>query len=73
MGLEGIGSFGAHPIPSDDLLKQAKLSDIKTSAGKTAYVLLHGDKKVGHIMNGITKAGGALKWIAKVLEEKANG
>ncbi len=67
----GIKGFGAHPIPSEDLLRQIKLAHIKTHAGKVAYLMLHGEKaSLGGVHNGIKRAEGAIKWIARVLEER---
>lgn len=67
-----ISNFGAHPIPSEDLLKQIRLNNIKTKAGRLAYLLLLGENAaLGGIHDGIKKAEGALKHVARVLEERA--
>jgi hypothetical protein len=69
--VSGPRGFGIHPIPSEDLLKQIKLNQIKTKAGKVAYLVLHGEKAaLGGIANGIGRAEGAIKWITRVLEER---
>jgi len=69
----GVKGFGIHPIPSEDLLRQIKLNQIQTKAGKIAYLVLHGEKAaLGGIANGIKKAEGAIKWIARVLEERTS-
>lgn len=72
-GIEGLGSFGINPLPGDDLLKQARLADIKTRAGKSAYLVLYGNQRVEKVMSGISKACGALRYITKVLEEETGG
>ena len=69
--ISGLGAFGVHPIPNDDILKQVRLGHIKTKAGKMAYLLLHGsDADLGGIVNGISKAEGAIKWISRILKER---
>ncbi len=69
---EGISAFGIRPIPSEDLLKQIRLANIKTRAGRVAYLMVLGeDATLGRIVVGISKADGALKWISKVLQERA--
>jgi hypothetical protein len=71
--ITGPRGFGIHSLPSEDLLKQIKLNQIKTKAGKIAYLVLHGEKAaLGSIMNGVTKALGAIKWIDRVLEERTS-
>ena len=68
----GISAFGMHPIPSEDLLKQIRLTNIKTRAGRIAYLMVLGeDATLGRVVAGISKADGALKWISKVLQERA--
>ena len=69
-----VRGFGINPIPSEDLLRQIRLNQIKTKAGKIAYLLMHGEKAaLGSISNGVKKAEGAIKWIARVLEERTSG
>jgi hypothetical protein len=69
--IHGIGAFGIVPYLSEDLLKQIKFSDIKTRAGKIAYLATLGDKaKKPRIKEGVHEARGALKWIAEVLKEE---
>jgi len=68
----GVRGSGINPVPNEDLLKQVRLNTIKTRAGKVAYLMLLGhNADLGGISNGIKKAEGALKWVAKVLEERA--
>ena len=68
--IHGIGAFGIVPFLSEDLLKQAKLANIKTRAGKVAYLLTLGEKaKKPKIKEGVHEARGALKWITEVLKE----
>jgi hypothetical protein len=68
--IHGLGSFGIVPFLSEDALKQAKLANIKTRAGKVAYLLSLGEKaKKPQIKEGVHEAQGALKWIAEVLKE----
>lgn len=68
--IHGIGAFGIVPFLSEDLLKQAKLANIKTRAGKVAYLLTLGEKaKKPQVKEGVHEARGALKWIAEVLKE----
>ncbi len=67
--IHGIGAFGIVPFLSEDLLKQAKLANIKTRAGKVAYLLTLGEKaKKPQVKEGVHEARGALKWIAEVLK-----
>jgi hypothetical protein len=73
MGIEGIGRFGVHPIPNEEVIKQSKFDHIKTRAGKVAFVMLHGTETIGKMMNGINKSSGALKYVARVLEERTKG
>ena len=42
--IHGIGSYGIVPFLSEDLLKQVKYSNIKTRAGKIAYLMTLGEK-----------------------------
>ena len=68
--IHGIGAFGIVPFLSEDLLKQVKLANIKTRAGKVAYLLTLGEKaKKPKIKEGVHEARGALKWITEVLKE----
>lgn len=69
--IHGLGAFGIVPFLSDDILKQAKLANIKTKAGKVAYILSLGKKaKKPRIEDGVKEARGALKWISEVLKEE---
>jgi len=71
--IHGLGAFGITPYMSEDLLKQARLANIKTRAGKVAYLLSLGENaKKPQIKEGIHEARGALKWIAELLEEEKN-
>jgi hypothetical protein len=68
--IHGIGAFGIVPFLSDDVLKQTKLANIKTRAGKVAYLLSLGEKaKKPQIKEGVHEAKGALKWISEILKE----
>lgn len=68
--IHGIGAFGIVPFLSEDLLKQTKLANVKTRAGKVAYLLSLGEKaKKPKIKEGVHEARGALKWITEVLKE----
>lgn len=68
----GVIGFGINPVPNEDILKQVRLNTIKTRAGKVAYLMLLGhNADLGGISNGVKKAEGALKWVARVLEERA--
>jgi hypothetical protein len=68
---DGISGFGLHPVPNEDLLKQIRLGNIKTRAGRVAYLVLLGkNADVGRVANGVREASGALKWISKVLRER---
>jgi len=70
---EGVGPSGIHPIPGEESLKQARLSHIKTRAGRAAYLVLHGsDSAPERVLSGISKAEGALKWISRVLKERSS-
>jgi hypothetical protein len=69
--IHGLGAFGIVPFLTEDMLKQAKLANISTRAGKIAYIMSLGEKaKKPEIREGIQPARGALKWIAKVLDEE---
>lgn len=69
--IHGIGSFGIVPFLSEDLLKQAKYANIKTRAGKMAYLITLGDKAPKpQIKEGVYEARGALKWIADSLSKE---
>ena len=68
--IHGIGAYGIVPFLSEDLLKQAKLANIPTQAGKIAYLFALGKKaKKPKIKEGVHEARGALKWIAEILKE----
>ena len=68
--IHGLGSFGIVPFLSDDVLKQAKLANIKPKAGKAAYLAaLKGKAQKPQIKEGIHEASSALKWIAGILKE----
>ena len=71
MNIHGLGAYGIVPFLTDDVLKQARYSDIKTRAGKIAYVASLGQKAgKPEIQDGIQAAHGALKWIADTLKEE---
>lgn len=71
--VSGIGAYGIVPFLSDDVLKQAKYANIKTRAGKVAYLLSLGKKaRKPQVKEGVYEARGALKWIAEVLREDEN-
>ncbi len=68
--VSGIGAYGIVPFLSEDLLKQSKYANIRTKAGKAAYIMTLGDKaKKPQIKEGVHEARGALKWIAEVIKE----
>ncbi len=68
--VSGLGAFGIIPYLSEDLLKQMKFANIKTRAGKIAYLTSLGkDAKKPEIKEGVHEARGALKWISEVLKE----
>lgn len=68
--VHGIGAYGIVPFLSEDLLKQVKYANIKTRAGKIAYLLTLGEKaKKPQVKEGVYEARGALKWIAELLKE----
>jgi hypothetical protein len=69
--IHGLGAFGITPYMSEDLLKQIKYADIKTRAGKIAYLLTLGkEAKKPQIREGVHEARGALKWICEVFKEE---
>lgn len=71
--IHGLGAFGIAPYLSDDLLKQTRLANIKTRAGKIAYIMSLGENaKKPQVKEGVYEARGALKWIAEILEEEKN-
>lgn len=68
--IHGLGAFGISPYLSEDLLKQIKYANIKTRAGKIAYLISLGNKaKKPQVKEGIQDALGALKWIKEELEK----
>ena len=70
MDIHGIGAFGIVPFLSEDVLKQAKFANIKSRAGKIAYLMTLGDKaKKAQVHEGVHEARGALNWISQVLKE----
>jgi hypothetical protein len=71
--IRSLGAFGIHPFLTEEVLKQKRLEEIKTTAGKMAYILAMG-KKPGkpRLEKGVKEARGALKWIAEILEEDKN-
>lgn len=69
--VHGIGAFGIVPFLSEDVLKQVKLANIKTRAGKIAYLMTLGEKaKKPQVKEGVHDAEGALKWIVEALKER---
>jgi hypothetical protein len=71
--IHGMGAFGLTPYLSEDQIKQARFANIKTRAGKVAYLLaMGGNAKKPQVKEGVYEARGALKWIAAVLEEEKN-
>jgi hypothetical protein len=68
--ISGIGAFGFVPYLSEDMLKQIKYANIKTRAGKVAYLMSLGkNAKKPEIKEGVHDARGALKWISDILKE----
>jgi hypothetical protein len=68
--IHGLGAYGIVPFLSEDLMKQIKFANIKSQAGKIAYILTLGDKaKKPQIKEGVEEARGALKWVAEILKE----
>jgi len=66
--VHGLGAFGIVPFMSEDVLKQIRLADIKTRAGKIAYLMTRGDKnQKPTVKEGVHDARGALKWISESL------
>ena len=72
--LFGLGAYGIQPYLSEDFLKQIKYAQIKTRAGKIAYIMTLGEKAPKpKIEEGVTpEAKGAIKWIKGILDEKEN-
>ncbi|MFH1826530.1 MAG: hypothetical protein ABH823_04480 [bacterium] len=69
--IHGIGAFGIVPFLNEDALKQAKLANIKTRAGKIAYLLSLGkNAKKPKLHEGIEEAKGALKWIIEEVSKE---
>jgi hypothetical protein len=68
--VSGIGSYGIYPFLSEDVIKQAKFSNIKSQAGRIAYILSLGEKAPKPVIEeGLNGAKGALKWIKRFIEE----
>jgi len=64
----GVGAYGIVPFLSEDLIKQAKYSSIKTKAGRIAYLMSLGEKaSKPSIEEGVEKAKSALKHISNAL------
>ena len=71
INIHGLGAYGIVPFLSDDVLKQARLANITTAAGKLAYYMIAKDKKQKPVIqDGVEEARGALKWIAEIVFEK---
>jgi hypothetical protein len=69
--IHGLGAFGITPYMSEDLLKQIKYADIKTRAGKIAYLLTLGkEAKKPQVKEGVHDARGALKWIEEEISHE---
>lgn len=69
--IHGLGAFGISPYMSEDLLKQIKYADIKTRAGKVAYLLTLGkEAKKPQVKEGVYEARGALKWIEEEISHE---
>jgi len=69
--IHGLGAFGITPYMSEDLLKQIKYADIKTRAGKIAYLLTLGkEAKKPQVKEGVHEARGALKWIEEEISHE---
>jgi hypothetical protein len=67
----GLGAFGTVPFLSEDIIKQARLANIRTQAGKIAYILALGkNAKKPRIKEGVHEARGALKWISEIIKEE---
>ncbi|MFH1386686.1 MAG: hypothetical protein ABIH50_03370 [bacterium] len=69
ININSLGAFGIAPFMSDDIIKQVKkFGNIKTEAGRYAYVLSLGkNAKKPQVKEGIYEARGALNWIREVL------
>jgi hypothetical protein len=68
----GIGAYGIYPFLSEDLIKQTKFSQIKTKAGRIAYIASLGEKAPKPIIeDGVDGAKGALKRIKRFMEENS--
>lgn len=71
--INALGAFGIHPFLTEEVLKQKRLEEIKTSAGRIAYILAAGKKGGKPVIEpGVRAARGALKWISEILEEDKN-
>jgi|GEM_PF-5492387 len=70
-GPKGIGRFGVSQIPSEEFLKKLKLFNIKTRAGKIAFLMLMGnDATLGRVAKGVNHAKGALSMVSRVLKDR---
>lgn len=63
-------SFDKGKKAGDDPVMWAKAPGSKKGAQKPGYVPLRGVGKSWRVMSGIESAGGALKWVQKVLDEE---
>ena len=73
MDINSIGAFGTVPFLNEEVIKKKKFKDIKTQAGKIAYLMSLGKKaKKPHVKEGVYEAKGALKWIAAIMEDDNN-
>jgi len=71
--ISGIGAYGIYPFLSEDVIKQTKFSNIKSQAGRIAYILSLGDKAQKPVIEeGLDGAKGALKWIRRFMEENSS-
>ncbi|MDD4178570.1 MAG: hypothetical protein PHH14_00760 [Candidatus Margulisbacteria bacterium] len=69
--IHGVGAFGYLPYLSEDLIKQTRLANIKTRAGKIAYIMSLGENaKKPQVKEGIYEARGALKWIKEEMDNE---
>lgn len=70
ISIDGLGALGITPFMSDDIIKQAKkFGNIKTEAGRFAYVLSLGkNAKKPQVKEGVYEARGALNWIKESLD-----
>lgn len=68
--IHAVGAFGIMPFMNEEVNK--KFREIKTRAGRIAYLASLGKKRANkpHIKEGVYEARGALKWISKVLDEE---